>query len=125
MSNSTAQSLGVLTITWGGTTLNVDAKSSSFSPGGLVNTPVVAGQQITYGQSMAAPTVKATFPLLKGMSLSTLRANNGSEMQVKCNSGQTYTINGAFITKDIMAKGGPGNNISLEWSGQPATEVVS
>jgi len=125
MSGTTAQSLGIVTIIWGGTTLNVDAKSSSFSPGGMVSTPVVSGQQVTYGQQVMAPTVKASFPLTRGMSLFALRALNGTEMQVKCDSGQIYTVNGAFITKDMTAKGGAGNNVSLEWSGQPATEVVS
>lgn len=125
MSGSTAQSLGIVTLIWGGTTLNVDSKSSSFTPGGLINAPVVAGQQVTFGQSFINSTVKASFPLVKGMSVNTLRGFNNTEMQVKCDSGQTYTINGAFITKDLTVKGSPGNNVTLEWAGQPATEVVS
>ncbi len=120
-----AQSLGIIGLTWGGMRLSVDAKSSSFSRGGLVNTAVVAGQTVRQAQSYVAPMVKASFPLDKGMSLSALTALNGSELQVVCDSGQTYTINGAFITKDPMVKGGPGNNVSVEWSGDPAVEVLS
>lgn len=125
MSGSTAQSLGIISIIWGGTTINCDSKSSSFSIGGIISTPVVAGNQITYGQSVKAPAVKAKFPLTKGMSLFSLRALNGTEMQVQCDSGQKYIINGAFLTNDQNVTGAPGSNVSAEWSGQPATEVVS
>lgn len=122
---STAQSLGIVDMTWGSTKLSVDAKSSAFSMGGPVYTPVVAGRAVTQAQSYVAPSVKASFPLNAGMSLSDLKALNGQQLVVKCDSGQTYTINGAFLTKDQTVKGGAGNNVSAEWSGQPALEVVS
>jgi hypothetical protein len=125
MSGSTAQALGILSLIWGGTKLNVESKSSSFSPGGLINATQVAGKEITFSQSFVASSVKASFPLKAGMSLATLKSYNNSELQVQCDSGQTYTISGAVIIKDTMVKGGAGNNVSLEWSGQPATEVVS
>ena len=120
-----AQSLGIVSLVWGGTKLNVDAKSSSFSQGGLINTPVVAGQQISMAQSYVPPSVKASFPLTKGMSINALKALNGQELQVQCDSGQTYTINGATLIKDPMVKGGAGNNVSAEWSGDPALEALS
>ncbi len=125
MSGSVAQSLGNVTLIWGGTTLNVDAKSSSFTIGGLVAKPVIAGQQVTQAQDFVAPMVKASFPLLKGMSITGLRALNGSELQVQCDTGQTYTVTGAFIVGDPQVKGGQGNNVSISWSGQSASEVVS
>ncbi len=124
-STATAQSLGVIDLTWGSTKLQVDAKSSSFSRGGIISTPVVAGRRVTQAQSFVAPMVKASFPLDQGVSLADLTALNGQPLVVKCDSGQTYTINGAFIVKDPTVKGGPGNNVSAEWSGQPALEVVA
>ena len=72
-----------------------------------------------------APKVTASFPLLRGLSLDTLKGLSGQELQVHCDSGQTYTINGAFIIGDPKVKGGPGSNISAEWSGQAALEVLS
>jgi hypothetical protein len=68
--------------------------------------------------------VKASFPLTKGMSLNALNALNGSELQVICDSGQTYVIDSASFTKDRTVKGGAGNNVSAEWSGPPASEVI-
>jgi hypothetical protein len=123
--NPTAASLGIIDLIWGSTKFNVDTKSSSFKRGGLVSTAVVAGRQVTQSQSFMAPEVSASFPLAKGMSLDDLKALAGQPLVLKCDSGQTYTINGAFLTGDPMVKGGAGSNVSCKWSGQPAPEVVS
>jgi hypothetical protein len=120
-----AQSLGIISLVWGGTKLNVDTKSSSFSRGGLISTPVIAGQQVSMSQAYVPPNVKASLPLTKGMSLDALVALNGQELQVQCDSGQTYTINGATLVKDLMTKGGAGSNVSAEWSGDAALEALS
>jgi hypothetical protein len=120
--STTAQSLGIIDLIFGGTKLAVD-KGASFMTGGLISTPVVAGRQITNSQQMMPASVKASFPLTAGMSLAALKALNGSELQVKCDTGQTYIINGAFFSKDPAVKGGGGSNVSAEWSGQPAQEA--
>ncbi|HEX3992063.1 MAG TPA: phage tail tube protein, partial [Acetobacteraceae bacterium] len=115
MSGSTSQSLGIIDLIWGGTKINVDTKSATFQRGGLVSTPVVAGRTVSQGQQFVAPKVSAKFPLMNGMSLDTLIALNGTEMQIKCDSGQTYIINGAFFSGDPKVTGGPGSNVSAEW----------
>jgi len=123
-SNPTAQSLGIISLAWGSTKIQVDTKSSSFKRGGLVSTAVVAGTQITQSQMTVAPEVTASFPLLKGQSLDDIKALAGQPLVVYCDTGQTYTLNGAFLVGDPMVKGGSGSNVSCKWSGQPALEVV-
>jgi hypothetical protein len=125
MSGSTTNSFGIMDLLWGGTKLAVDTKGSSFSPGGLVSTAVVTGRTITSAQQVMAPSIKASFALTKGMSLNAIRALNNSEMQVICDSGQTFIVQGAFLTKDLMVKAGAGANVSAEWSGQPASESLA
>jgi len=120
----TAQSLGILKATWGSQPLSIDTKSSSFSLGGPVYTAVVAGTQITQSQMTAAPAVDMSFPLTKGMSLAGLKALNGQTLVLTADTGQTYTITGAFIVGDPKVKAGAGSNVSVKMSGQAALEVV-
>jgi hypothetical protein len=124
MSGSVSQSLGIIDLLWGGMKLSVD-KGATFMTGGLISTVVIAGRSVTNSQQYMAAKVTASFPLTKGMSIASLKALNGTEMQVICDTGQTYTINGAFLTKDPTVKGGPGNNVSAEWGGPEAQEVLS
>jgi hypothetical protein len=125
MSGSISQSLGIITLIWGGQTLNVD-KSSSFSPGGPIDKMVMNGNQITYSTDQVTPSmVDAKFVLQKGQSITALKALNGSEMQIECDSGQTFTIASARLTKDIKITGGATNNCSASWGGTPATEVIA
>lgn len=120
-----AQSLSIISLLWGGTKIAVDTKSASFKRGGLVSTPVVAGQQVSQAQQFMAPEVSASFPLQAGQSLDTLTGLNGQELQVQCDTGQIYIINGAFFSVDPTIKGGAGSNVSAKWSGQAAVEVIS
>ena len=128
MSGSTtnnAQSLGIVTVNWGGMKFQPDAKSSSYSQGGYVSKTVVAGNAIYSARELVAPMVKFSFPLTAGMSISAIMALNGQQLIFNCDSGQKFVINGAFHTKDVVVKGGTGPNCSIEASGQPAAEVIS
>lgn len=120
-----SQSLGVLAVNWGGTRIDVDAKASSFSLGGTVSTPVVAGNKIYQSLSTVPPMVDLKFPLVKGQSITALRALNGTEMQIECDSGQTYILPSATIQGDLKVTGGAGSNVAGKWSGSPASEVIS
>lgn len=119
-----AQSLGVVSLKWGGTPLDIESKSASFTRGGKVFTTVQAGAKTFVSPSYVPPKLTAKFPLAVGMSLDALIALNGSEMQIICDSGQRYTMNGAVIIGDPKITGGSGNNVSVDWSGQPALEVL-
>jgi len=121
---SNALSLGIVDIVWGGVKLSV-ATGATLSPGGIVGKSVVAGRQVTEAGEFMPMKASASFPLTQGMSIAALRALNGSEMQFKCDSGQTYTSPSAFIEGDISIKGGAGNNVSVKWTGQEAVELIS
>ncbi len=128
MSGSTSalsQSLGVVWLVWGGTRIDVDSKGSSFNRGGSVASPVVAGNKISQALQTVPSAISAKFPLLKGMSLDALKALNGTEMQIHCDTGQVYIIDSCFFKGDPKTAAGPGSNVSAEWSGSPASEVVS
>ncbi len=128
MSGSTSamsQSLGVIYLVWGGTRIDVDEKSSSFNRGGRVAKAVQAGSKTSQSYSYVPSEVTAKFPLLAGMSLDALIALNGDELQVHCDTGQTYTIPSAVIQGDPKIAGGSGSNISMKWGGEPAQEVLS
>lgn len=120
-----SQALGVIYIVWGGQRIDVDEKGSSFNRGGRVATSVQAGALTAQAYKYVPSKVKAKFPLLAGVSLDALTALNGSELQIHCDSGQTYIIASAAIQGDPQITGGAGGNVTMEWGGEAATEVLS
>ena len=112
-------------MSWGGYKFQPDAKSSSYSLGGYVSKPVMAGNVITQAQELVAPAIKFAFPLTAGMSIGAIKGLNGSQMIITTDTGQKYAFNGAFHTKDPMIKAGSGANVSVEASGQPGQEILS
>lgn len=123
--SASAQSLGVVYLVWGGQRIDVEEKSTSFSRGGRVAKAVQAGAKTTQSYAYMPSKVTAKFPLLGGMTLDGLTALNGTELQVQCDTGQTYTIAEAVIQGDPKISGGQSANVSVEWGGGPAVEVIS
>lgn len=123
--SASAQSLGVLWLVWGGQRIDVDEKSTSFSRGGRVAKAVQAGALTTQSYNYVPSKVSAKFPLAGDMSLDALTALNGTEMQIHCDSGQVYVIASAAIQGDPKVTGGQNANVSMEWGGGPAVEMLT
>lgn len=119
-----AQVLGVIDIVWKGRTIPVE-KGAKITLGGLKNSPVIYGRRVDRAQEGVATTVEAVTNLRRGERLRDLYGPEEGELQVVCDTGQTFTIRDAFLTEPIAATGGEGGKIPLNWAGSEAEEVVA
>ncbi|MBD8554919.1 phage tail tube protein [Rhizobium sp. CFBP 8762] len=119
-----AQVLGIVDIVWQGRTIPVE-KGAKFRTGGIKNTAVTYGRTVARAQEFQGSEVTATTHLEKGMRLSSLLTPGDGELQVRCDTGQTFVINGAFLVDDLPeVTGGEGGKIELKWAGPEAEEIL-
>lgn len=119
-----AQTLGIIDLVWRGRKLATE-KGAKLMLGGIKQTPVMYGRQVGYAGEMEASTVTATIPLERGLRLSDIWASGQGELQVVCDSGQTYVFPDAFLTNRPNATGGEGGKVEMEWSAGFAEEILN
>ncbi|MDL2401251.1 phage tail tube protein [Rhizobium mayense] len=120
------QVLGIVDITWNGVNVPVE-KGAEFRPGGIKNNSVTYGRKTARAQEYQGSLITATTNLEKGQSWSSLYGTNKEgELQVICDTGQTYVWEDAFLSGDIPnITGGDGGKIKLQWEGSTPTEILS
>jgi hypothetical protein len=119
-----AQALGIVNIVWNGQKMAVE-KGSTFQNGGLQQKAVVNGKQIDYADEMVAGKAMCTKRLLRGDSLFGIWTTGTGELQMQCDTGQTYVIPDAFLTNTVNWTGGEGGKVKMEWAFGIATELLN
>jgi len=118
------QVLGIVDIIWRGRNLPVE-KGAKFRKGGMKNNPVTYGRKTGRAQEFQGSEVTATTNLERGQRLGNLLDPGEAELQVVCDTGQTFVIADAFLADDIPdMTGGEGGKIELKWAGSAAEEVL-
>lgn len=110
-----AQVLGIVDIVWRGRNLKVE-KGAKFKLGGIKNNPVTYGRSVGRAQEFVGTEVSATCNLEKGQSWGATWDANEGELQVVCDTGQTYVMDDAFLTEIPDITGGEGGKYELQWS---------
>jgi hypothetical protein len=118
------QVLGLLSIRWNGETLPIEA-GASLKLGGLAQDPIVYGRQVGRAQKFEASEITATMPLARGRSMTALLAVQEAELQVTCDTGQSYVFPDAFLTQRPTITAGEGGKIELMWSGGDFQEILN
>jgi len=118
------QVLGIIDIIWRGRNIPVE-KGAKFRIGGLKNNPVTYGRKVGRAQEYQGSMVTATTNLERGQRLGNLLDSGEGELQVRCDTGQTYVLKDAFLSGDRPeTTGGEGGKIELNWEGGTPTEVL-
>lgn len=118
------QTLGIIDLFWRGENIPVE-KGSSIRLGGIKNNTVTLSRAVGRAQEFQGTEVKAKTILRKGQSALDLFSEEEGELQVVCDTGQTYVIPDAFLTGDRPTMtGGEGGAIDLTWAGSTAQEVI-
>lgn len=117
------QTLGIVDIVWRGKNIPVE-KGAKFKPGGIKNNPVTYGRKVGRSQEFVASEVTATTNLERGQRFSDLWDEGEGELQVVCDTGQTFVMNDAFLTDRPDVSGGDGGKIELMWSASAPTEIL-
>ncbi|MGN6777571.1 phage tail tube protein [Rhizobium sp.] len=119
------QTLGIIDIVWRGTNIPVE-KGAKLRLGGIKNNSVTYGRKVGRAEEYQGSEITATTNLEKGQSLTNLLDPGEGELQVKCDTGQTYVWEDAFLDGDRPeATGGEGGKIELKWAGGTPEEILA
>lgn len=118
------QVLGIVDIVWRGRNLPVE-KGAKLRIGGIKNNAVTFGRKVGRAQEFQGSQVTATTNLEKGQRWGNLWDPGEGELQVLCDTGQTYVFNDAFLVDDIPEMtGGEGGKIELKWAASAPEEIL-
>ncbi|NSL22368.1 phage tail tube protein [Agrobacterium tumefaciens] len=118
------QVLGIVDIVWRGRSIPVE-KGAKLRVGGIKNNAVTYGRKVGRAQEFQGSEVTATTNLERGQRLGNLFDPGEGELQVLCDTGQTYVFNDAFLVDDIPeVTGGEGGKIELKWAASAPEELL-
>ncbi len=118
------QVLGIVTLRWNGETLPVET-GASVKLGGIMQEAIVYGRQVGRAGKFEASEITATMPLTRGRSMANLLSVLEAELQITCDTGQSYVFPTAFLTDRPTVTGGEGGKMELKWSAGDFTEILN
>ncbi|PCI03848.1 MAG: hypothetical protein COB78_05695 [Hyphomicrobiales bacterium] len=118
------QVLGIIDIVWRGRNIPVE-KGSKMRLGGIMNNPVTYGRKVARAQEFQGSEVTVKTHLERGQRWGNTWDSSEGELQVICDTGQSYIFGDAFLSGDIPdITGGDGGDIELKWSASAAIEIL-
>ncbi len=118
-----AQTLGIIDIVWKGRNIPVE-KGAKLKLGGIKNNVVTYGRKVGRAGEYEGSTVEATTAVERGQRVSDLYTSEEGELQVVCDTGQSYTFPDAFLTDLRELTGGEGGKVPLKWAAGDYEEIV-
>lgn len=117
------QTLGIIDIVWKGQKLACE-KGAKVLLGGIMNNPVPFGRQVGRAQEFKASEITAVIPLKAGQRISDIFSQDEGELQVLCDTRQTFVWPDAFIMNRPEMTGGEGGKIEVKWSAGEPEEII-
>jgi hypothetical protein len=118
-----SQVLGIVDIVWLGRNVRVE-KGAKFKLGGVMNKAVVFGRSVGRAGEFMPSEIEAVTALERGQRMNDLYRNEEGELQVICDTGQSYVFPDAFLTDLREVTGSEGGKVSLKWSAGDYEEIV-
>jgi hypothetical protein len=119
------QVLGIVKAFWLGNEVELQGNDSTFSLGGLVGQAKRVGVKIARSMEMQESTVKLNFAVKAGMSVTgTFPQGVEGELQVECDTGQTFTWPDAFVMGTVDFGSSNGGQVTLV-GGTPSETLAS
>lgn len=92
--------------------------------GGVERSPVVGGNVVLgYSEVIKPSMLTCEISLGQGTSLAELQGITAATVTYEADTGQTYVMRNAFVTKTLSVTAGEGGKVALEFSGDPAEEM--
>jgi len=115
--------LGIIKAFWLGNEVPVKP-GSSFTLGGVSSKPQVVGTNVDFSNAMEASEVKLKVAVKSGVSITGTYARGvAGELQVQCDSGQTFTWENAFISGTIPITTGDSSEMEITFGGGTPLET--
>src|SRR6185437_12166757 len=100
-------------------------EGSTFDLGGVVNTAQVVGTRVVNSQKMVPSEAKLKVSLEQGTVITDLfPAGATGELQIRCDSGQTFVWENAFRTDKLSVSSGENSNVDVTMAGGTPLELV-
>lgn len=119
-----AQTLGIVDIVWRGRNIPVE-KGAKIKVGGIKNNVVTYGRKAGRAQEFEPSEVTAITNLEAGQRWGNLWDPSEGELQVVCDTGQTFVFADAFLTDIPEITGGEGGKVELKWAGGSPEEILA
>ncbi len=114
-----AQTLGIFELYWGGKAIPIES-GGKVTVGGVRNKPVIVGRQVRRAQEMVQSEVSVTSVVQAGQDVLGLLGTAEAEMQVICDTGQTFVWTTAFLEGAPGFTGGEGGKLEIKLvAGEP------
>lgn len=117
------QTLGIVDIVWRGRNIPVE-KGAKVKIGGIKNNVVNYGRKTARAQEYENSEITATTNLERGQRYGNLWDEGEGELQVVCDTGQTFVFADAFLTDHPDVTGGEGGKIELKWAASAPSEIL-
>ncbi len=116
---------------FGRATIHIDGQfydsqpGASLQVGGLRSVARAFTHGIKYNQSLQPSTITCSVPVTEDTSIVALASLTEVDITFRCDSGRTYIIRNAVQTGAVAVSDGDSGGIApLEFSGDPAEEIV-
>lgn len=108
-----AQTLGVMDIVLGGTSLDVE-KGGKLKLGGYKQNAVLVQGKTFYAREYEASEITFTTVLKRGQKIGDIFASGTKECQVVCDTGQSFIFADAFVSNRPDMTAGEGGKIEVK-----------
>ncbi len=114
--------LGVIDLYWNGSIVKIE-KGATVKLGGMINEPVESTRDVDASQVFKASEVSATAVIPKGMSVTGTFGTAEGELQVQCDTGQSFSWAKAFRTGTLDFTGDQGGKLKLTFNAGTPSET--
>lgn len=118
-----AQSLGIIRVFFGGNELTIKP-GGTVRLGGVVSRPQVAGTEVFRSEAMMESEITVQVMLERGQRLTDLiPANLEQELQVHCDTGQTFVFPSAFRKETLTITAGDTSQVEVIFAAGTPVEI--
>jgi hypothetical protein len=119
-----AQTLGLVRVIWRGQNVSVKT-GGKFENGGMKQNGVVFGQNVDFSNEFVPGKTDATTKMDANTRLSDLWAPGSGELQVQCDTGQSYVGDAFLSNRPNFAADNKGGDVKLMWEHGELAEIVA
>jgi hypothetical protein len=117
-----AQTLSIADIYWNGVGLDIK-DGASLELGGLRNAPVMSTRKVFNAQKMEASKIRCSVIVQPGMNIGQIFGTGTGELQVQCDTGQSFVWDDAFIVGSVKLVAKADGSLDVEWNAGTPTEL--